>query len=298
MKIVITGATGCIGCAIVSRALQRGYDVTCIVHKGSGRVRNLPQGARVKIVECDQSGYSSLALKDHYDVFIHLAWEGTFGPLRDDASLQLRNIQGTLDAVQLAHRLGCSVFVGAGSQAEYGIQNEPLSPGLPVRPESGYGIAKYAAGKLSALLCSSLGIRQNWVRIVSVFGPHDSEGTLISYLIREFSAGRSPELTRCEQIWDYLYADDAAEAFLAVAENGKDGKAYPLGSGTGRRLSEYVEDIRRIINPNVEIRYGAKDYYPHQPMHLVADITALTRDTGWRPQFSFEEGICQIRMPV
>lgn len=290
-RIIVTGATGCVGSAIVRRALAKGLEVTCIVHQGSKRLQNLPHDEHVIVVECNLSDYASLQFTGEYDAFIHLSWEKTFGASRDDAEVQMRNIQYTLDAVQLAHRCGCKVFVGAGSQAEYGVQNVDLTPNLPVNPESGYGIAKYAAGKLSAMLCKSLGMRQNWVRILSVYGPNDGANTLISYLISELKAGHSPELTKCEQTWDYLYADDAADGILAVAEKGIDGKAYPLGSGQGRKLSEYVEDMRKLINPTVKIQFGAKDYYPHQPMHLVADILDLTEDTGWHPHFSFVEGL-------
>lgn len=293
-SIIVTGATGAVGSAVVRRSLNKGLNVTCIVHKDSKRLGNLPQSERVHVVECDLRDYCTLNMDRQYDAFVHMSWEKTFGSSRDDAEVQMRNIQYTLDAVQLAHRCGCKVFVGAGSQAEYGVQEQDLTPCLPVNPESGYGIAKYAAGKLSAMLCKSLGIRQNWVRILSVYGPNDGENTLISYVIRELKAGRSPELTKCEQMWDYLYADDAADAILAVAENGVDGKAYPLGSGKGRKLSEYIEDMRNIINPSISVKFGAKEYYPHQPMHLVADINDLSEDTGWKPSFSFTNGINQI----
>lgn len=295
-SIIVTGATGAVGSAVVRRALANGNRVTSIVHQGSKRLGNLPQDDNLKIVECNLSEYKNLQLEGKYDALIHLSWEKTFGVSRDDAEVQTRNIQYTLDAVQLAHRCGCSVFVGAGSQAEYGVQSVDLTPDLPVKPESGYGIAKYAAGKLSAMLCKSLGIRQCWARILSVYGPNDGENSLISYLIREFKAGNSPQLTKCEQMWDYLYADDAGDAILAVAEKGIDGKAYPLGSGNGRKLSEYVNDIREVINPEVEVQFGAKNYYPHQPMHLVADISELTEDTGWVPLMSFEEGISVLSL--
>ena len=293
-RIIVTGATGAVGSAVVRRALLKGQDVTCIVHKGSNRLNNLPKDERVHIVECDLSDYKNLELGGRYDAFVHMSWDKTFGASRDDAEVQAHNVQFTLDAVRLAHRCGCAVFVGAGSQAEYGVQQAPLTPALQVSPESGYGIAKYAAGRLSALLCKSLGMRQCWVRILSVYGPNDGPNTLVSYLISELSAGRSPQLTKCEQIWDYLYADDAADAILAVAERGKDGKAYPLGSGVGRRLSEYVEDIRRVVNPSVEVLYGVKEYYPHQPMMLVADISDLCNDTGWKPTTLFESGLRKI----
>lgn len=291
-RIIVTGATGCVGSAIVRRALAKGMEVTCIVHQGSKRLSNLPQN--VSIVECNLSDYASLQLDCTFDTFIHMAWEKTFGASRDDAEVQMRNIQYTLEACHLAKRCGCQAFVGAGSQAEYGVQSVDLTPDLPVNPESGYGIAKFAAGKLSAMLCKSLGMRQNWVRILSVYGPNDSENTLISYVIRELKAGRSPELTNCEQIWDYLYADDAADAILAIAEKGKDGKVYPLGSGKGRRLSEYIEDICGIINLSIEIKYGVKEYYPHQPMYLVADIRETTKDAGWNPIIGFKQGIKMI----
>ena len=293
-KIIVTGATGCVGSAIVRRAFAQSMEVTCIVHEGSKRLCNLPQDERVKTVECNLSNYNSLNIDGQHDAFIHMAWEKTFGVSRDDAEVQMRNIQYTLDACHLAKRCGCQVFVGAGSQAEYGVQSVDLTPSLPCNPESGYGIAKYAAGKLSAMLCKSLGMRQNWVRILSVYGPNDGENTLISYVIRELKAGRSPELTKCEQIWDYLYADDAADAILAIVEKGADGKAYPLGSGKGRKLSEYIEDIRKVINPAVEVNYGIKDYYPHQPMHLVADISELAKDTSWEPSTEFARGMDYI----
>ena len=289
--ILLTGATGMIGSAIVRESLRRDCNVTCIVRKGSPRVKNIPNDSRAHVVECDISDYGSLELPGTYDVFMHLAWDKTSVGGRDDVDCQLKNIQYTLDAVRLAKRAGCSVFIGAGSQAEYGVQSVPLTPDLPVNPESGYGIAKFAAGKFSGMLCKQLGLRYNWIRILSVYGPNDGENTLISYLIRELKAGRSPELTKCEQTWDYLHCDDAARAFFAVAEKGVDGKTYPLGSGKDRPLSEYVAAIRDAVNPAIKLEFGKKPYYPHQPMFLVADVGELEKDTGWKPEVEFFKGM-------
>jgi len=293
-KIVITGATGMIGAALARCAVEEGIEVLCIVRKNSGRLGNIPQSDFVKVEYCDINEYCNLNLNGGYDVFYHLAWEKTFGASRDDVDTQVNNIQYTLDAVRLAKRLGCKKFVGAGSQAEYGVVTEPLKPETPVNPESGYGTAKYAAGKLSRLLCSQLDLQFNWVRILSVFGPLDGAQTLIMYTINELQAGRSPELTKCEQVWDYLYCDDAARALLAIGNSGVDGKTYPLGSGNGKKLSEYIEAIRDIIAPGAALHFGKKEYYPHQPMYLCADISELTGDTGWKPEISFENGIKKI----
>ncbi len=293
-SLIITGATGMIGSAIVREAISQNCKTTCIVHKGSNRIANIPQNPLVTIVECNINQYSTLELSGKFDAFIHLAWDKTSVAGRDDVDTQLKNVQYTLDAVRLAHRCGCSVFIGAGSQAEYGVRTVPVTGDLPVKPESGYGIAKFTAGKLSAMLCKRLGIRFNWFRILSIYGKNDGKNTLISYVIRELTAGRSPELTKCEQLWDYLNCNDVAKAFFAVLDKGKDGKVYPLGSGQGRKLSSYVEDIRDVINPGIELGFGKKEYYPHQPMYLVADISELTKDTGWKPEVEFKDGIKSI----
>jgi nucleoside-diphosphate-sugar epimerase len=293
-KTVIAGATGMIGSALARCALGQDMDVLCIIRKDTSRLGNLPKSKHLEVVYADISEYANLDIEGNYDVFYHLAWEKTFGALRDDVNTQVANIQYSMDAVRLSKRLGCKKFIGAGSQAEYGIVSESLRPETPVNPESGYGIAKYAAGKFSRLLCTQLDLQFNWVRILSVFGPLDGPNSLIMYAINELRAGRSPEFTKCEQIWDYLYCDDAARAFLAIGKNGIDGKSYPLGSGDGKRLSEYLEAIRDIIASGIVLQFGKKEYYPHQPMYLCADISELTRDTGWKPEVTFEEGIKRI----
>ena len=293
-RIVITGATSMIGSTIARCAINQNMDVLCIIREDTSRYNNLPKSEHVKIIYADISDYAKLDIKDSYDVFYHLAWDKTSSASRDDVDTQIDNVQYTMDAIRLAKRLSCKKFVGAGSQAEYGIVSEPLKSETPVSPESGYGIAKYAAGKLSRLLCAQLDLQINWVRILSVYGPHDGINSLIMYTIRELQTGHSPEFTKCEQIWDYLYCDDAAKALLAIGKNGVDGKTYPLGSGNKKKLSEYLEIIRDIIAPKIVLQLGKKEYYPHQPVYLCADISELINDTGWKPEVLFEEGIRKI----
>ena len=298
-KILMTGASGMIGKAIIRQSLKQDYEITCLVRKREpllNFIQSLPQKNRVKIIDCPMKKYSSFKPVQKYDVFIHLAWaldKKTISD-RDNVDCQMDNVIYTLDAVRLAKRCSCSVFIGAGSQAEYGIKTEPLTCNMSVNPESGYGIAKYCAGKMAALLCGGVGMRFNWLRILSVYGSGDNENSLISYVIRELKAGKSPELTKCEQIWDYIHCDDVARAFLTVAENGVDGKYYPIGSGIARPLSDFVKDIQKIIAPDVPVLFGKKEYYPHQPMYLVADMEELKRDTGWRTKIDFSDAISKV----
>ena len=119
--------------------------------------------------------------------------------------LQNKNIEYTLDAVELAHHFGCSVFVGAGSQAEYGRVEGKLSDTTPTDPETGYGVAKLCAGRMSRVMCASLGIKHIWARILSVYGPYDGDGSMVTSTLKKMLRGEEPELTAGEQMWDYTF---------------------------------------------------------------------------------------------
>ena len=226
-----------------------------------------------------------------YDVFYHFAWGYTDRTTRNDPVLHEKNIKYALDAVNLAKKLGCKKFMGAGSQAEYGRFEGKLSASTPIKPDIAYGMAKYAAGRLTNLRCKELGIEHIWVRILSVYGIYDNPNTMISYAINELLAGREPEFTKCEQKWDYLFSEDAGKAFYLIGEKGKANKTYCLGSGIARPLADYVKTINKLLDKSENTGIGKKDYAPNQVMHLEADISDLTADTGFVPAISFEEGL-------
>ena len=92
-------------------------------------------------------------------------------------------------------------------------------------------------------------------------------------------------------MWDYLCANDAARALLAMARRGADGAVYPLGSGAVRPLKDYILAIRDAVDPSLGVDLGALAYPDKQVMYLCADLEQLTRDTGFAPQVPFERGI-------
>ena len=89
--------------------------------------------------------------------------------------------------------LGCKVFLGAGSQAEYGRVSGILRPDTPAFPENGYGMAKLCAGQMSRVECQTLGMDHVWARILSVYGPHDGPATMISGTVHHAAGRRRPQ---------------------------------------------------------------------------------------------------------
>ena len=190
-RAVITGPTGAIGMALITQCIREGWEVLAVCHRGSARISSIPVHPRVKILETELSELGQLeqVIEGRYDVFYHFAWEGTTGAARNDMPLQTRNIASALQAAELAAKLGCNTFVGAGSQAEYGRTEQLLSPETPVFPENGYGMAKLCAGQMSRIRCQELGIKHVWVRILSVYGPFDGPNTMVSATLRKLLCG-------------------------------------------------------------------------------------------------------------
>lgn len=292
-NVIVTGATGMIGASMIEQMVADGVHVTAVCRPNSKKRNNLINNPLVTVVECDINDLISLKekLSSDYDTFYHFAWDGTYGDSRNDALLQEQNIHNTLITVEVAHALGCKVFVGAGSQAEFGFVEGELSDNIPKNPVTGYGIAKYTAGRLSAVMCERYGIRQSWGRIVSTYGPRDNSYTMVMSSVIGMLNGERMAFTKGDQIWDYVYGGDCSRAFYLIGKYGKHGKAYTIGSGKSRLLREYITDIRDVVNPDLEIGIGEREYYPNQVMRLTADISELTADTGFQPEVDFKEGI-------
>lgn len=289
---VLTGPTGAIGKALCRELAEKDIMVYAVCRPNSPRAADLPRHKNIHIVLCDIADLTQLPeMVTRADAFFHFAWAHTIGPGRNDMPAQIDNIRYTIDAVRAAKELGCSVFVGAGSQAEYGRVEGLLRAQTPCNPENGYGMAKLCAGQMSRVEAQKLGIDHIWPRILSVYGPGDGPATMISNVIRQLLAGETPTLTEGVQLWDYLYSEDAARAFLLMAKHGVSGSVYPLGSGKAQPLKAYIAQLRDAIDPVLPLGFGQIPYGPLQVMHLQADISALQADTGFAPQVEFAEGI-------
>ncbi|MBQ8814187.1 MAG: NAD-dependent epimerase/dehydratase family protein [Lachnospiraceae bacterium] len=292
-RAIITGATGAVGIALIHELITNNIEVLVFCREGSKRNEKIPKHELVSLKVCSLDQLSTVKndTGNKYDFFFHLAWAGTTGSERNDMYLQNQNIQYALDAVGAANRFGCKVFIGAGSQAEYGRVESKLKPDTPTFPENGYGYAKLCAGLMTRTYAHQLGMEHIWVRLLSVYGPGDGNQSLVMSVVNSLKSGEVPRCTKGEQIWDYLYSGDAARAFRLAAEKGVDGKTYVLGSGHGRLLAEYILDIRDVVNPEMEIAFGDVPYGPNQVMFLCADISELEKDTGWMPSIDFKRGI-------
>lgn len=294
IKVVVTGATSFIGKALIRQLIERQYEVIAIVRPDSQRKASLATYEGVQIIEVDLEHLLQIdykVIKGCVGIF-HVGWYSDFENSRYNLEGQLHNVKYLENVIELSRRIQCKKIVCIGSQAECGRVEGSLSEKTPDNPETAYAVAKCRAYDVGMILCEKYKIDLLWPRLLSAYGPDDKSRTMIMSCLDAAVNKKEIAFTACEQIWDYIYVDDVANALICIFERGAHGVKYSIASGHGKKLEEYIHDIARITgNKRILAGIGMLEYAPKQVMHLVGDIQRLRKDTGFEPIVTFEEGI-------
>lgn len=289
-SILITGATSMIGVALIEEALANETEVFAIVRNGTRRLSRLPSSPLLHVVFIDSLNEYQSILKNitkPIDVFYHFAWLYTEKQYRNEPVLQNENIAISLKMVEFCKALNCKKFVFAGSQAEYGPRTDKIYATDRVAPVLSYGIAKYAAEKLTANLCSQYGIVHACGRIFSVYGKNDNEGTMLNYAISKFKNKENAYFTSGQQKWDYLNEKDAGNAFFLIGDKVNSNFICNVASGISLPLCKYIDMLADLLCAK---KYCVFNELEKQPQGLEADIAEL-ESLGFKPSIKFEDGI-------
>jgi nucleoside-diphosphate-sugar epimerase len=292
MRILVTGATGFLGSYLVADLVVHGHDVAALVRPQSDMWRLHDLLPRLHVARGSLDDPESLREPLRIfrpDAVAHLGWTGVAGADRN-APEQARNIPITVQLAALAAEVGASVFVGAGSQAEYGPYLRAIREDDVTHPTTRYGEAKLAAGMMASQTAAANGMRLAWLRIFSTYGPKDNASWLIPSAIRQLRREKRMALTACEQRWGFLHAAAAAAAFRIVIETTQASGTFNLGSADAPPLRDTMTRLRDLVDPSAELQFGAVPYRPDQVMHLQADVTRL-QAIGWKPQVDFDQGL-------
>lgn len=281
-KMIVTGAAGFLGSNLVEQLSQTGHLVYAVVRPNSMHASRLAEIPNVRLVKFDISDNTTKLedlINEKCDCLFHLAWHGDFFKFDD----QIKNIEYSINILNSAKKIGCSKFIGAGSQAEYLVTDSLMSEQTQILPRGPYGAAKVGACFATRELAKELGIAWIWGRIFSVYGKNDLEKHLIPQILNAYRNKTTIQLSSCRQMWDFLAAEDFADAFIALSEKGQAGEIYNVADGRYRSLKEYIEIIKSYIGDET-IRYGDD---PAPFISMRPDVSKIQRDTGWKPRIDF-----------
>lgn len=295
--LLVTGAGGFLGAAVVRQALADGHSVAALSRTPAPeRLRGLSGPLTthaIDLADCDAVARTLQEIAP--GVVIHCAWEGV-GGARRAGDVQLDNIATTVALADAAIAAGARKFVGLGSQAEYGrFDRRIVESDLPC-PTMLYGAAKLSACHLVRQRCGDARISFAWLRLFSVYGPGDNPNWLIPSVAAALARGEVPKCTLGTQLWDYLHIDDAAAGTLAAAVAADATGTFNLSSGRPVAVRAIVERLRDLLAPGLSLRFGEVEFGPQQIMHLEGDSTRLTKATGWAPRIDTLAGLADVAM--
>lgn len=291
-SVVVTGANGFIGSAICKFLSNSGVKVYAVVNESSENIENLEN---IVIVRAEKDNIRDIVGNDRVSEFYHLAWVGSAGPLRADENVQLSNIQNSCSAIRTCRELGCTRFIFASSIMEYevnAVMDSELVPGI----NTIYSTAKLTADYMLRAIAGSIGVDYIRAVISNIYGPGETSPRMVNTSIRKMLNGEHCAFSEGKQIYDFIYIDDAAEAFCRIGEKGISNRTYYIGSLNPKPLREFLIEMRDAIDPQIEIGLGEIPFSGVSLTYKEFDVNAVKNDTGFEPNVSFKEGIKRTTM--
>ena len=294
-KALVTGANGFVGTWICKELTSNNVEVYAVIKDENENVENIVNLPGLNIVYCQLSEIPDLpekiAARD-IDVFYHLAWVGSAGSLRGDYNVQLENVTYTCDAVKACHAINCPRFVFSSSIMEHECA-KAMQTTIPVGRGNIYSVAKIAANYMAKILSFDLDIEYISAVISNIYGPGETSPRLINTTIRKMLNGEKTSFTAGTQMYDFIYASDAAKAFYKVGLSGKSNKSYYIGSLFPRPLKDFLMEIHNCMDVRHELGLGEIPFEGISLAYDEFDIYELREDTGFIPEMDFTQGIIQ-----
>lgn len=292
-KVIVTGATGFIGSHVVKELVAHGVEVIAVVRKKATNVKQLNNQA-VTVVRCDMNEYEclpELIQEKNIDILYHFSWQGVYGSDLRNEQIQLENVQATLKLIDVCAKMNIPRFIGAGSIHEIEGLIECSSNKWTNNLNLMYKTAKLTAHHMARAEAGNLGIEFLWPIITNTYGEGEKSSRLIVSVIKQLLNNQMPKLTKAEQLYDFVYITDLANAFYQLGDKGIDQENYIIGSGNPKPLKEYLKQCRDIVNKDIELGFGLHDGTPIYVPDQYFDITTLRRDIDFSLRVSFELGI-------
>jgi nucleoside-diphosphate-sugar epimerase len=292
-RILVTGASGFLGAALVRRLVSRGA-VVAAVSRTHGRLLG-EEG--FQFLPCDLTELPA-ATKAFAcfgpEILFHFAAhpDGAENYSQACHSIQTNTLitLNTLESFRLAKG---ELFVYGDSSKVYGECEVPYRANIAPRPLSSYGIAKLAGWELCELYRRLHRISTVSLRPTIIYGPRQSYN-LVTYVVNCVLSGKTQVvLDGGSQTRDPLYIDDATAAFLSVAERGMQlqGKIINLGGGNEFTIRELTEIMLQLMGVKLEVVVAKERVRPTDTRRSHCDNAESTALLGWKPMVGLRKGL-------
>ncbi len=317
MKLLVTGGAGFIGSAVVRLAVARGHSVVNVDKLTyAACLDNVAEVAGSKLYAFEQADICDRAAMDRVlethrpDAIMHLAAESHVDRSIDGPGTFIEtNITGTYTMLEAARAYWTRVgkpdgfrFHHISTDEVYGTLGAEglFTEDTAYAPNSPYSASKAASDHLVRAWHETYGLPVVMTNCSNNYGPFHFPEKLIPVVILNALAGQPiPVYGRGENVRDWLYVEDHADALLLVCETGALGRSYNIGGNNERRNIDLVRTICGLLDESRPI--GAPHdrlitYVTDRPGHdlrYAIDASRITEELGWQPSVTVEEGLAK-----
>ena len=315
MRLIVTGGAGFIGSAVVRQAVGQGHEVVnldaltyaaCLDNVAS--VADAPNYSFVQADIRDRAALDRVFAEHAPDAVMHLAAEshvdrsidgpGTFIDTNITGTYTLLEAaraywvgQGRPDAFRFHHISTDEVYGSLGATGQF-------TEDTPYDPRSPYSASKAASDHLVRAWHETYGLPVVLTNCSNNYGPYHFPEKLIPVVILNALAGKPiPVYGAGENVRDWLYVEDHADALLTVLARGAVGRSYNIGGENEARNIDLVRMICAILDekrpkatPHAEQITFVTDRPGHDARYAI-DPTRIREELGWRPSGTLAEGL-------
>jgi len=301
-KILITGACGFIASEFVRQLNTGGRFLASepiVVDKLTyaadlarlSSIKNKFKFYRADI--CEQKEIDKIFRAEKPEIVVHFAAESHVDrSILSSSEFIQTNIAGTQVLLDACKKQSVKKFIHISTDEVYGdIEIGKFHEATPLSPNSPYSASKAAADLLVKSYIRTFKFPAVIVRPSNNYGPWQYPEKFIPVIIyKALKNEKIPVYGRGRNIREWLYVGDCANAILKIAECGKIGEVYNLGSGNERQNIEIVKAILRILNKPSDLISYVKDR-PGHDFRYSLDFSKLKKEIGWQPQISLKDGL-------
>ncbi|WP_433858304.1 GDP-mannose 4,6-dehydratase [Streptomyces kronopolitis] len=302
-KVLVTGAEGFIGSALVDMLVDAGAEVRAFVHykpyaeKGN-LARYLVPGSPVEMIAGDvrDAGRVMDAVAGCDTVFHLAALIGIPYSYDSPGAYVQTNVVGTENVAEACRRYEVRRMVHTSTSEVYGTAlTAPISEDHPLQPQSPYSASKIGADMMALSHRHAFGLPVTVVRPFNTYGPRQSARAVIPTILAQLHAGaRQIKLGSLTPTRDFTYVTDTAAGFLAMADCDRAlGEVVNLGTGREISIGALAEALIAASGRDAEVVVDTERLRPagSEVERLLSDNSRAREWASWQPEVSLEQGL-------
>ena len=292
MKALITGSLGFVGRYLRTELEGNGYEVVGLdIQPGDATLcADLMNAEQIR----------EIVASEKPDVIFHLAALADVGKSWKQPQLTMElNIVAALNLMEAARAYDpkCVRMVIIGSSDQYGnlgAAGMNVSEDMEMKPQSPYAVSKRAQEEMAKLYARVYGMNICMTRSFN----HGGAGQKPGFMIPDFASGivrvergeaEALSVGNLSSRRDFTHVKDVVRAYRLIAEKGRSGEVYNVGSGRTWSAQEVLHRLRGMATRDIPVRRDPARMRPSDTPVICCNHDKLTKDTGWEPEIGIEQ---------